>query len=90
MSPCVDDHGPETSRSVGTGRMSWTAHYFDRRLNREASLAAIAGVAAGITSTAMAGVDDSVARRGFAARPPQGRRRRADRLAVLYPAGSEG
>src|SRR5262249_29234493 len=30
------------------------------------------------------------ARRGFAARPPQGRRRRADRLAVLYPAGSEG
>src|SRR5215472_16025528 len=30
------------------------------------------------------------ARRGFAARPPQGRRGRADRLAVLYPAGSEG
>src|SRR6516165_11462778 len=30
------------------------------------------------------------ARRGFAARPSQGRRRRADRLAVLYPAGSEG
>src|SRR5262249_20079157 len=29
-------------------------------------------------------------RRGFAARPPEGRRRRADRLAVLYPAGSEG
>jgi carboxyl-terminal processing protease len=26
----------------------------------------------------------------FAARTPQGRRRRADRLAVLYPAGSEG
>ena len=30
------------------------------------------------------------ARRGFAARPPQGRRRRADRLAILHPAGSEG
>ena len=29
-------------------------------------------------------------RRGLAARPPQGRRRRADRLAVLHPAGSEG
>jgi carboxyl-terminal processing protease len=29
-------------------------------------------------------------RRGFAARPPQGRRRRADRLAILHPAGSEG
>ena len=29
-------------------------------------------------------------RRGFAARTPQGRRRRADRLAVLHPAGSEG
>src|SRR5262249_19709880 len=27
---------------------------------------------------------------GSAARPPQGGRRRADRLAVLYPAGSEG
>src|SRR5262245_65693825 len=29
-------------------------------------------------------------RRGFAARTPQSRRRRADRLAVLHPAGSEG
>jgi len=29
-------------------------------------------------------------RRGFAARAPQGRGRRADRLAVLHPAGSEG
>ena len=28
--------------------------------------------------------------RGFAARPSQGRGRRADRLAVLHPAGSEG